>query len=116
MIPTRKIIYKDESALINSVLEKRFESIGDIPGFYFGRFDLRIEDRGKFLSQATGFKIMEVNVGVHSMAIHAFDCKYGWIKRYRILFDQLYLAFAIARANVQVKPSYPDQNLKKFLQ
>lgn len=116
MIPTRKIIYKDESVLINSVLEERFASISDIPGFCFGRFDIRVQDIDAFVTHGTWFKIMEVNVGVHSMAIHAFDSKYGRIKRYKILFDQLYLAFAIARKNVSASTPYPAQNIKAFLQ
>ena len=114
MIPTRKIIYKNESQLINPVLEQRFASIADIPGFYFGRFDIRVQDIDAFVSQGIWFKIMEVNVGVHSMAVHAFDCKYGRIRRYRILFDQLYLAFAIARKNINA--ATPEQNVREFLQ
>ena len=51
MIPTRKIICKDESDFITPILEKRFNALSDIDGFYFGRFDIRVQDSDKFISQ-----------------------------------------------------------------
>ena len=115
MIPTRRIICKDESHLINPILEKRFNALSDIDGFYFGRFDIRVQDMHIFTSQWTWFKIIEVNVGAHSMALHAFDSKYGWMQRYKILSDQLKFAFDIAEKNRSL-PWYPHQSFRDFLQ
>jgi hypothetical protein len=58
---------------------------------------------------------MEVNVGAHSIALHAFDRKYGRAQRYKILFNQLKFAFEIARENKHLS-LYPKQNFKEFLQ
>jgi hypothetical protein len=51
MIPTRKIICKDESHLITPALTEVFNDISKVEGFYFGRFDIRIEDINTFCSQ-----------------------------------------------------------------
>lgn len=115
MIPTRRIIYKDESHLINPMLEKKFNAIAKIEGFHFGRFDIRVKDMHTFISQWTWFKIIEVNVGAHSMALHAFDNKYSWTQRYKIFFDQLKFAFDIAKENEDLQ-GYPNQNVREFLQ
>jgi len=115
MIPSRKIIYKDESKLITPVLEKRFNVVSDIEWFYFGRFDIRVKDMDTFISTWAWFKIIEVNVGAHSMALHAFDSKYSRIQRYRILFKQIKFALEIAIENQHLS-WYPNQNLREFLQ
>lgn len=115
IIPTRKTVCKDESHCINSVLEERFNGLSQVEGFYFGRFDIRVKDMQDFVSQWVWFKIIEVNVGAHSMALHAFDDKYSWSQRYQILFDQLKFAFEIARENAN-EVTHPDQNLGEFFQ
>ena len=115
MIPTRRIIYKDESHFITTILEDRFNSISDIDGFYFGRFDIRVKDMNTFISKWAWFKIIEVNVGAHSMALQAFDNKYGWVQRYKIFFNQLKFAFDIAKKNEHT-PAYGKQNVREFIQ
>lgn len=98
--PENNVSYKDESYLIDPLLEKTFNDIADIDGFYFGRFDIRVQDMHNFITKGEGFKIMEVNVGAHSMALQAFDRRYNIFQRYAILAKQLQLAFAIARKNL----------------
>ena len=115
MIPERKIICKDESQLVTPAINHIFNTISDIPWFYFGRFDIRVKDVEKFLSEGKDFTILEVNVGAHSIALHAFDKKYGRFKRYRIFFDQLRFAFEIANQNAETLADHPHQNFTEFL-
>lgn len=115
IIPGRRIICKDESELITQKVEDIFNQIGDIPWFHFGRFDIRIKNVETFLKEAKDFTILEVNVGAHSIALHAFDRRYGWTKRYRIFFEQLRYAFEIADHNAEIASPYPKQHFKDFL-
>ena len=116
MIPERRVICNDESHRITPIVHMLFNDISDIPWFHFGRFDIRVKDMEKFLSTGKDFTIIEVNVGAHSMALHAFDTKYNWIKKYRILFNQILFAFKIADKNADIPSHYPHQNFKEFLE
>ncbi len=115
MIPERKIICKDESHLITPALNRIFNTISNVQWFYFGRFDVRVKDIDTFLSQGKDFTILEVNVGAHSIALHAFDTKYNRSQRYKIFFDQLKFAFEIANKNRAIPSCYPKQTVNKFL-
>ncbi len=66
-------------------------------------------------SQWKDFVILEINVGAHSVALHAFDAKYSWIQRYKIFFDQFKFAFEIASKNTEILSGYPHQNMRDFL-
>jgi hypothetical protein len=115
IIPGRKIVCEDESNLITAKITNIFNEISNIPWFYFGRFDIRVKDVQKFLTEGKDFTILEVNVWAHSIALHAFDVRYGWTKRYRIFFDQLRYAFQIADQNANVKSPHHQQHFKDFL-
>ncbi len=120
VIPSNEVIYKDESEKINRELEDIFNAISDIEWFYFGRFDIRVKDMKEFFAKGKDFKILEVNVGAHDIALQAFDPKYNIWERYSILFEQLRIAFAIAKKNVHILPketlSQERKEFKKFIE
>lgn len=89
--------FLDGNALINEQLIDTFDKIAkQIPGFYFGRFDLRtatLEDlyHGKI-------QIIELN-GVNSEPAHIYDPEMAITKAYGHLFKQWGVIFKISRQN-----------------
>ncbi len=89
--------FLDGNHLITPALSDTFDSIGKkIPGFYFGRFDLRcntVEDlyQGKV-------KIMELN-GCGAEPAHIYQPGYSLRKAMRVLFEHWRNIFIIAREN-----------------
>jgi membrane protein DedA with SNARE-associated domain len=61
-----------------------------LPGFHFGRYDVRLT--------ATGLKVLELN-GLTAEATHVYDPKYRVFDAWRTMFGQWRLAFEIAAAN-----------------
>ena len=91
-------LYKDGRALITPALIRRFDAIADaMPGFHFGRFDLRFASADA-LSHGEDFRIIEVN-GAGAEAIHVWDPEMGLGDVYAGLFHQQALMFGIAAAN-----------------
>ena len=70
-----------------------------LPGFFFGRYDIRTENEQDFIA-GRNFKIIEVN-GVTSEATHIYDPKFNVIDAYKTLFKQWQLAFKIGRQNIE---------------
>jgi hypothetical protein len=70
-----------------------------VPGFYFGRFDVRAASFAEL--QRGRFKIIELN-GVTSESTNIYDPRYSLVDAYRILFPQWRLAFEIGAANVKL--------------
>ena len=68
-----------------------------MPGFWFGRFDLRAPTRDDLLA-ARGVKVIELN-GVTSEATHIYDPRHGLGRAWATLFAQWRLLFAIGAAN-----------------
>ncbi len=114
IIPERKVICHDKSHLITKEINNLFNEITNIPGFYFGRFDIRTKDIETFLTTWKDFKILEVNVWAHSIAVQAFDKRYNRREKYNIFFNQMKMAFAIANTNAKLPSAYPDQNFTNF--
>ncbi len=106
IMPWNKVVNKDESYLINPIVEKTFNVISDIEGFYFGRYDIRVKDRDDFIENGKDFKILEVNLGAQTMAVQAYDRKYNIFQKYAIFAKQLKFAFHIAKENLD---KHPDQ-------
>ena len=91
-------LYKDGHALITPALIRRFDEIADaMPGFNFGRFDVRFAS-AEALAAGDDFRIIEVN-GAGAEAIHVWDPEMGLGKVYAGLFHQQALMFDIAAAN-----------------
>lgn len=68
-----------------------------LPGFYFGRYDVRASDIDAF--QRGDIKVIEVN-GVTSESTNIYDPKNSVFTAYRILFKQWQLAFEIGKKNI----------------
>ncbi|WP_448206796.1 VTT domain-containing protein [Azospirillum sp. sgz302134] len=91
-------LYKDGHALITPALVRRFDEIADaMPGFHFGRFDVRFAS-AEALAAGEDFRIIEVN-GAGAEAIHVWDPEMPLRQVYAGLFHQQALMFAIAAAN-----------------
>jgi hypothetical protein len=90
--------YQDGRALITPALTRRFEAIArDIPGFHFGRFDVRFRTLDTFLA-GREFRIIEMN-GAGAEMLHIWDPRATLGAAYRALWQQYSLAFEIGQAN-----------------
>lgn len=109
----------DESFIIDPVLDKTFNAISDIHGFYFGRFDIRVKNIDDFVKTGKYFKILEVNVGAQTMALQALDPKYSFFQKYAIFAKQIAMAFKISQENLEKKSlkgvSKKRRSVKEFL-
>ncbi|RME73446.1 MAG: alpha/beta fold hydrolase [Verrucomicrobia bacterium] len=82
----------------SAALEARVDAVSrQLPGFYFGRFDVRTPS-AEALREQGEFRILEVN-GVTSESTHMYDPRYSVLQAWRILFTQWRLAFSIGAAN-----------------
>lgn len=68
-----------------------------LPGFHFGRFDLRAPSEAHLLA-GRDLRILELN-GVLSESTHVYDPRYGVLAAWRTLFAQWRLAFEIGGRN-----------------
>ncbi|MBP2302136.1 VTT domain-containing protein [Azospirillum picis] len=91
-------LYKDACPHVTATLTARFDEIADaMPGFHFGRFDVRFESVER-LALGEGFRIIEVN-GAGAEAIHMWDPDFRLADAYATLFHQQALMFEVADAN-----------------
>jgi membrane protein DedA with SNARE-associated domain len=95
---SRGCIFLDGEWLRTKALDDEIDKVcRGIPGFYFGRFDLRATS---FDALRRGeFKIVELN-GVTSESTNIYDPRYNLVAAYRTLFRQWRLAFEIGAENV----------------
>jgi membrane protein DedA with SNARE-associated domain len=94
-------IFRDGSHLRTPDLISEIDAVcRSIPGFFFGRFDLRAASFDD-LKLGRNFRIIELN-GVTSESTNIYDPKYSLIDAYRILFDQWRLAFRIGAAGARL--------------
>jgi hypothetical protein len=94
---SRGAIFKDGAWLKTAELETKVDDIcRNVPGFYFGRFDIRAASFDEL--KRGNFKIVELN-GVSSESTNIYDPKFSLFDAYRILFKQWRLAFEIGNAN-----------------
>lgn len=92
--------FLDGASLITPELTAAFDGIARaMPGFWFGRFDVRYEDRAEFKA-GRGFQIVELN-GVGSESTNIYDPATPFWKGQKILREQWRLAFEIGHANIQ---------------
>jgi membrane protein DedA with SNARE-associated domain len=91
-------IFQDGMRLWSRELEERIDEISrSLPGFYFGRYDVRYSS-AKDLCLGRGFQIIELN-GASSEATSIYDPRNTLWGAYRTLFRQWALAFEIGAAN-----------------
>jgi membrane protein DedA with SNARE-associated domain len=90
--------FLDGRHLITPALEARVDEIARrVDGFYFGRFDVRYDDRQAFM-EGRDLAIIELN-GVSSEATHIYDPSRSLLAAWATLMTQWSLAFAIGAAN-----------------
>ncbi len=95
----RGTIFLDGSDLETEALRRAVDvSAHAMPGFYFGRFDMRSESVEALMEG--NFRILELN-GVTSEASHIYDPRVSVIEAYRTLFNQWRIAFQIGELNRQ---------------
>jgi pimeloyl-ACP methyl ester carboxylesterase/membrane protein DedA with SNARE-associated domain len=95
----RGAIFLDGERYANEALLDAIDGLSqDYPGFFFGRYDLRVPSAEQ-LVRGEGLKVIELN-GVTSEATHIYDPRHGLIQGWGTLFRQWSLAFEIAAANV----------------
>jgi membrane protein DedA with SNARE-associated domain len=100
-------IFLNGEALITPELTETVDRVAkQIPGFYFGRFDVRYDDPST-LKQGHNLEIVEVN-GSGAEATHIWDPKTSLREAYRTLFRQWSILFLIGS---QVRKS-PDCKTK----
>ncbi|HVR29976.1 MAG TPA: hypothetical protein VMS86_10635 [Thermoanaerobaculia bacterium] len=96
----RGAIFCDGRALETPALARRIDEIAhSLPGFHFGRFDLRAPSLEAFQA-GRDLSVLEVN-GVTSEATHIYEPGASLRAAYRTLFAQWRLAFEIGAANVR---------------
>lgn len=90
-------LYKDACGHVTATLTARFDEIADqMPGFHFGRFDVRFASVEQ-LAVGEDFRIIEVN-GAGAEAIHMWDPEFRLADAYATLFHQQALMFEVADA------------------
>ncbi len=95
----RGSVFLDANALITPDLAATMHTISaQIPGFFFGRFDLRVPNKVS-LRAGQGIKVLEVN-GVTSESTNMYDPSHSVFKAYKIMFKQWSKAFEIGQANI----------------
>ena len=95
---SRGAIFVDGGEFRSREIENSIDAIcREVPGFYFGRFDIRFASLDDFIA-GREFKIIELN-GVTSESTNIYDPGYTLLDAWRILFAQWRLAFEIGQEN-----------------
>lgn len=95
---SRGAIFLDGAWMKTDALEQKIDEIcRGVEGFYFGRFDIRINSFEDF-KRGENFKIIELN-GVTSESTNIYDPKHSLFSAYKILFKQWRIAFEIGEMN-----------------
>lgn len=94
----RGAVFRDAEELIASDLTQALDKIfEDIPGFYYGRLDVKFQDTEN-LSLGKNFAIIEIN-GASSESINIWDRKVGLWTAIRTLLQQYDTLFKLGHAN-----------------
>ncbi len=94
----RGAIFLDGARHLTPELEETLDRVSKtFPGFYFGRYDVRVTS-ARDLAAGRGLRILELNGGT-SEATHVYDPSFRLSDAYRVLFEQWRLLFAIAAEN-----------------
>jgi hypothetical protein len=95
----RGALFLDGGWVASAALEERFEAIArSFDGFFFGRFDVRVDGGLEAFRSGRGFKIIELN-GVTSEATHIYHPGTPLITAYGVLTRQWRIAFEIGAEN-----------------
>lgn len=92
-------IFRNGDALVTPEMEALFDRLSQkIPGFYFGRYDIRFDDFERIRAGETAFTILEIN-GAGAESTHIWDAEVSLLKAWRDLMEQCYLAWKIGAIN-----------------
>ena len=95
---SRGAIFRNGNRWITPQMKDRFEAIArSIPGFYFGRFDIRFSDF-EDVRKGTHFTIVEAN-GAGAESTHIWDRDTSLLSAWKDLMKQYRLLFSIGDAN-----------------
>ena len=90
----RGAVFRDAAELIDPKLSQSLDRIfADIPGFYYGRLDVKFKDV-KSLSDGVEFNIIEIN-GASSESINIWDRNAGLFTAVRTLLQQYHTLFKL---------------------
>ncbi|HSM14727.1 MAG TPA: VTT domain-containing protein [Thermoanaerobaculia bacterium] len=96
----RGALFRDGRELGTEALARRVDEIArSLPGFYFGRLDLRAPSLAH-VRAGRDLRVLEVN-GVTSEATHVYEPGASLLAAWRTLFEQWRIAFEIGRENVR---------------
>lgn len=99
-------LFADGSHLITPELTARIDCIARaLPGFFFGRFDIRYGDEARF-RRGEDLAILELN-GVTSESTNIYDPRRSLLTAYITLARQWSAAFAIGKANLRAGLASP---------
>lgn len=96
----RGAIFRDGSHLTTAALTAGIDEVSrNYPGFYFGRYDVRVPSE-EALCAGRDFKIIELN-GVSSEATSLYDPSHSAFDRWRILARQWHIACEVGALNAK---------------
>lgn len=94
----RGTIFHNGNHLVTPAMTAAFDAISRrIPGFHYGRFDVRCESHDA-LREGRGFRIIELN-GAGAESTHIWDVHTTLRQAYATLFDQTRMLFEIGSRN-----------------
>jgi hypothetical protein len=109
---SRGTMFIDRCDLIDEKLTDVIDSISrQIPGFFFGRYDLRCESIEK-LKNGEGISILELN-GAGAEPAHIYQPGFSLLKAYGVLFFHFKKLYEVSRANNKQGIRY--MTLKEYL-
>ncbi len=101
----RGALFLDSSATVHSALEKWMDGVcKQIPGFYFGRLDIRYKNR-ELLEAGKSFYILEVN-GAGSEPTHIYDPRHSIFFAWREIIRHWLILYKISVANHRLGHPY----------
>ena len=106
----RGAMFVDDSYMIDEALTKTIDTLcRQIPGFYFGRLDIRYNDWEE-LKQGKNFSVIEVN-GAGSEPTHIYDPAHSLFFAWKEIIRHWYILWRISRQNH--KKGYPYLTFKE---
>jgi len=100
------------NSLKSAALEARINQWADqLPGFYYGRFDVKYKDWDRLLA-GEDFALMEIN-GVNAEPTHIYHPGYGLMKAYRDIFSHMKIIYEISQQNRSL--GIQPKRIKPFL-
>jgi len=95
---SRGAIFRNGNRLITPQMTERFDALAkSIPGFYFGRFDIRFNNF-ESVQRGLEFTIVEAN-GAGAESTHIWDRQTSLFSAWRALMRQYHMLFSIGYAN-----------------